>query len=305
MLELFLTICNQETAFELKRRWVRSQPVKHRTIISSSVRCVGKQYPELAQLVLKSQKQVQGVLPSFRFLSWLSSGFSQLSNAGWKELMAVSCHPFCLSKSQFGNSSEIISCTWWGTLCYPAASLGPCTWACALNKDLLLPCICQLFYRITLRCSTERHLFQQPAWLMCSQASDRRIGKYDAVSLCVEMPVGSFQLCLWQSQFSLPTYQVPVLKPAGADPLCTSTGNIFSWLDSSALLHSASHQHVFFTLSHVFGLTSLSPHKSLIHELLASLPTYFCVHLSRKCMKSMHLKEHCKQVKFYIPSEKS
>lgn len=69
MLELFLTICNQETAFELKRRWVRSQPVKHRTIISSLVRCVGKQYPELAQLVLKSQKQVQGLLPSFRFLS--------------------------------------------------------------------------------------------------------------------------------------------------------------------------------------------------------------------------------------------
>lgn len=41
--------------------------------------------------------------------------------------------------------------------CYPTVSLGPCTWDCALNKDLLLPWICQLFYRITKPWSTERH----------------------------------------------------------------------------------------------------------------------------------------------------
>lgn len=134
------------------RLWIELEigqlwPVKHRTIISSMVRSVGKQYPVLAQLLLKSQWHVQGVLPSCRFLSQLSSWFSQFSSAGWKELMAVSCHHFFLSKSQFGNSSEIISCRWWG--CYPAVSLGPCTWDYALKKDLLLPWICQLFYKIT------------------------------------------------------------------------------------------------------------------------------------------------------------
>lgn len=57
--------------------------------------------------------------------------FSQFSSAGWKELMAVSCHHFFLSKSQFGNSSEIISCRWWGTLlpyCFSGTlPLGLCT----------------------------------------------------------------------------------------------------------------------------------------------------------------------------------
>lgn len=159
---------------------------------------------------------------------------------------------------------------------------------------------------ITLHYSTERHLFQQPVWIMHSQAFYRRIAKvwcceFVCWNVCGLIPAVS----TGQSQFSLPTYPVPVLRPAGTDPLCTSTGNIFSWLDPSASLHSASHQHVSFTLSHMLGLTSLSPHKSLIHELLASLPTHFCVHLSRKCMKLMHLEEHCKQVKLYIPSEKS
>lgn len=129
MLELVLSICNQETALELKRRWMSS--VKHRKIISNLVSCVGKQCPVPAQLLLENQKHVQGALPSCRFLSWLSSWLSQFSSSGWKELMAVPCHHFFLSKSQFGNSSEIISCRWWGASCYPTVSLGPCT--CALK----------------------------------------------------------------------------------------------------------------------------------------------------------------------------
>lgn len=138
---------------------------------------------------------------------------------------------------------------------------------------------------------------------MHSQAFSRRIGGVWCCELvcwnvCGLIPAVS----TGQSQFSLPSYVVCVHKPAGTDPLCSSTGNIFSWLNLSALLYSASHQHVFFTLSCMLGLTFLSPQKLLIHELLASLPTYFCIHFSRK---SMHLEELFKQVKLYIPSEKS
>lgn len=138
---------------------------------------------------------------------------------------------------------------------------------------------------------------------MHSQAFCRRIGRVWCCELvcwnvCGLIPAVSTGL----SQFPLPSYVVPALKPAGTDPLCSSTGNIFSRLNPSALLHSTSHHHVFFTLSCMLGLTSLSPHKSLTHELLASLPTYFCIHFSRK---SMHLEEHCKQVKLYITREKS
>lgn len=201
---------------------------------------------------------------------------------------------------------ETISCTWWGTSCYPVV----CTRDCALKKDLLLPYVCWLFYRTTLHYNIKRHLFQQLVWMMHSQAFYRRLGKVWCCELvcwnvCMLIPAVSNGV----SQFSLPTYLVlflNLLKQAlSALALLLGPGNIFSWLDHSALLHSSSHQHVFFTLSHMFGLTFLSPYKSFLCELLASLPTDFCMHLSRKCMKSTYLKEHHNQVQLYIPNEKS
>lgn len=264
----------------------------------------------LVQLLLKKQQHLQGMQPSFRFLSWLSSWSWQFRNAGWKEFMPIPCHHFLLSKPQFGNHSETISCTWWGTSCYPVVSLWPCTWDGALNKDLLLPCICWLHYRTMLHYSIKRRLFQQPVWMMYSQAFYRRIGKVWCCELvywnvCVLIPAVS----IGHSQFSLPAYLIlflNLLKQAlSVLALLLGPRNISSWLDHSALLHPGSHQHVFFTLSHMFGLTFLSPYKLFLCELLASLSTYFCMRLSRKCMKSTYLKEHHKQVKLYIPNEKS
>lgn len=124
----------------------------------------------------------------------------------WVERVHSYSLPPVLSKSQFWNHSETISCTWWGTSCYPIVSPGPCTWDCALNKDLLVPCICQLFYRTTLHYNIKRHLFQQPVWMMHSQAFYRRTGKVWCCELvcwnvCVLIPPVS----TGHSQFSLPT----------------------------------------------------------------------------------------------------
>lgn len=181
--------------------------------------------------------------------------------------MAIPCHHFFLSKLQLGNHSEIISCPWWGTSCYSVVSLGPCTQDCGWNKGHLLPCISGLPVTfMKLHCTTifKRHLFQQPVWIMHSQAFYRRIGKVWYCELvcwnvCVLIPAVSTE----HSQFSLPTYLVLFLnllkQPLSVLALLLGPENIFSWLHHSALLHSGSHQHVFFTLSHMFGLTFLSP----------------------------------------------
>lgn len=222
MLVLFSTTYNQETAIDLKGRWVSSQPVKHRSIISSVARSVGKQYPSLVQLLLKKPQHLQGMQHSFRFLSWLSSRSSEIRNAGWKEFLAIPCYRFFLSKPPIANHSEAFSCTWWGTSHYPAVSLGPGTRDCALNKDLLLPSICWLFCRTMLHYNIKRHLFQQPVWMTHSQAFYRRIGKVWCCEFVLKCLCACSSCVYWAFPVSSPYLSGPVLKPATAGPLCTS-----------------------------------------------------------------------------------
>lgn len=132
---------NQETAIDLKGRWVSSQPVKEKHHLKHGKVC-GEAVSFTGTVTVKKPATSTRHAAFLQVSIMTFSRSSESRNAGWEEFMAIPCYSFFLSKPPIANHSETFSCTWWGTSRYPAVSLGPGTWDCTVNKDLLLPSIC-------------------------------------------------------------------------------------------------------------------------------------------------------------------